>query len=170
MEDRALPFYPEQVAARAAFDHEPLRRSRQEVGDDRVDRDPPPGDGDPGLAGRNEDGTQPALPSLEVELARGRHLPDRAIGADGEHDRRVDVEIRSGRGAEIRRRLAQVAQLDAAFARELDEARDVPQADVQAVFEVEPVLDAFAQQGAPIGREMSTLSDDADERTVRFEA
>ena len=46
---------PRRRAARrraGALDDEPLRRAREEVGDDRVDGDPPARDRDPGLAGR----------------------------------------------------------------------------------------------------------------------
>ena len=48
MEQRSLPFDPEQLApARDAFEHERLGGAGDEVGDDRVDREPPPGDRDP---------------------------------------------------------------------------------------------------------------------------
>src|SRR5207253_3230548 len=81
------------AASRAPLDDEPLGRAREEVRDDGVDRYSPPGDDHPGLAGRDEDRAQAAPARLEVELARDGHLPDRAVGADGEDDRRIDREV-----------------------------------------------------------------------------
>ena len=55
MEQRALALDPEQLAAaRDALEHELLGGAGDEVGDDGVDGDPPAGDRDPGLAGRDE--------------------------------------------------------------------------------------------------------------------
>ena len=82
----------------------------EEVGDDRVDRDAPPGDRDARLARRDEDRLEPAPARLEVELDRDRLLPDRAVGADREDDRRVHPEVRPRRDVEALRRLAQVAE------------------------------------------------------------
>ncbi len=62
---------------------------------------------------------EPAPARLEIELDRDRLLADRAVGADREHDRRVDLEVRPRRDAQPRGRLAQVAQLDPALAGEL---------------------------------------------------
>src|SRR5204863_6493012 len=116
MDERALPLHPEELAAaRASFDDEAFGRAGDEVRDDRIDGYPPPRDRDARLAGRDEDRAQAAPPRFEIELARDGHLPDRAIGADREDDRRVDLEVRAGRGREIRGRAAQVAQLDAAL-------------------------------------------------------
>ena len=69
--ERALPFHEQELASAArAFDHERFRGAREEVGDDRIDGDAPPRDGDAGLTGRHEDGreTAPAEP-------RGRARP-----------------------------------------------------------------------------------------------
>ena len=49
------------------------------------------------LAGRDEARREPARPRLAVELERDRHLPDRAVGADREHDLRRQLEVRAGR-------------------------------------------------------------------------
>src|SRR5581483_12387868 len=104
MEDRALSLDPQQLAAPAAsLDDEALGGAGDEVGDHRVDGDPPAGDRDPGLSRRNEDRPLAAAPRLEVELERDGHLPDRAIRADGEHDRAGHVEDLAGRRGEIRR-------------------------------------------------------------------
>ena len=89
MEQRALALDPEQLAAAvAAFDHERLGGAGEEVGDDGVDGDPPPRDRDPGLAGRDELALDATAARLGVELERDGHLPDRAVGADGEDDLR----------------------------------------------------------------------------------
>jgi hypothetical protein len=167
MQDGALPLDPEQVAALAALDDQPLGRAREEVGDDRVDGDPPSRDRDPGLAGRDEHGAETALARLQVELTGRGHLPDRAVGADGQHDRGVDLEVRAGCGAQIVGRLAQVAQLDAVLVGQLGQAGDVVEADVEAVLEVEPMRDAALEQLLPVARKPAALSDDADERGIR---
>ena len=52
--------------------------------------------------GTNTD-AMPARARRAVELERDGHLPDRAVRADGEHDRRVDLEVRAGRAVEVRR-------------------------------------------------------------------
>ena len=77
MEDRALSLDPEQVASLAALDDETFGRAGKEVGNDRVDGDPPAGDRDPGLPRRHEDGAQPTLARFEVELA-GRRSSSRS--------------------------------------------------------------------------------------------
>src|SRR5205085_5236349 len=153
-------------APRALHD-EPLRRSGEEVRDDGVDGDPPPRDRDPGLAGRDEDRAQAAPPRLEVELAADGHLPDRAVGADGEDDARVRSEVLAGDRGEVGRRAAQVAKLHPAPTRELDEPRVVAEEDVEAVLDVEAALDARADQLDPLRREAPALRRDADERRRR---
>ena len=94
-----------------ALDHEPLGGAGDEVGDDGVDRDPPARDRDPGLPRGHEDRPDAAPARLEVELERDRHLPDRAVRADGEHDRARAREVLAGRGREIGGRAAEVAEL-----------------------------------------------------------
>ena len=110
VQERALALDPEQLAAALApLDDEALGGARDEVGHDRVDRDSPAGDHHPRLSRRDEDRPNTASPRLEVELARDGHLPDRAVGADGEDDRRVGAEVLTGGRGEVRRRPAQVA-------------------------------------------------------------
>ena len=170
MQDRALPLDPQEVTSLRALDDQPFRGAREEVGHHRVHGNPPAGDRDAGLAGRDEHGPEAAPARLEVELAGRGHLPDRAVRADREHDRRVDVEVRAGRGAEVRWGLAEVTQLDVVPARELDQLRVVLQAHVEAVLDVEAFRDAGAKKRPPVGGEASALRDDADERRVRVEA
>ena len=64
---------------------------------------------------------EPAPLRLAVELERDGHLPDRAVGADREHDPRRHLEVRAGRDVQPVGRLAQVAQLDAVPRGELDQ-------------------------------------------------
>ncbi len=119
VQDRALPLDPEELAAaRAPFDDEPLRRARDEVGDDRVDGDPPARDRDARLPGRNEQRALAAAARLEIELERDGHLSDRAVGADRQHDRPRYLEVRARRRRQVRGRPAQVAQHDAVLVRE----------------------------------------------------
>ncbi len=168
VEDRSLTLDPEQVAALPALDDEPLGRAGEEVGDDRVDGDAPAGDRDARLAGRDEHRTQAAIARLEVELAGRGHLPDRTVGADRQDDRRVDLEVRARRRAQVARRLAEIAQFDSAFAGELGEIRNVVEPDVQPVLDVEPLPDTALQQVLPIARKVAALGDDSDEGRVRL--
>ena len=105
-----------------------------------------------------------AAARLEVELERDRLLADRAVGADGQRDPRRDLEVLAGRDVQVGRRLAQVAQLDAVLARELDQLRVLGDELVQAALEVEAGRDRLLQQLAPGRREAAALRGDADER------
>ena len=170
VQEGALALDPEQLAAaRASLDDEPLGRTRKEVGDDRVDRDSPAGDRHARLAGRDEDRAQPSTPRFQVELAGDGHLPDRAVGPDREHDRRVDNEVLPGCGGEIRRRPPQVAQLDTAVIGERVELGVVTEKDVQTVLDVESVLDTGVEELHPLRRETPALRHDPDERGRRPE-
>ena len=83
--ERALALDDEQLAPTlGSLDDEPLGGAGDEVRDDRVDCDPPARDRDPGLAGRDELGVEPAPPRLAVELDRDGLLADRAVRADRE--------------------------------------------------------------------------------------
>src|SRR5213075_1217324 len=158
VQERALALDPEQLAAALApLDDEALCGARDEVGHDRVDRDSPAGDHHPRLSRRDEDRPNTASPRLEVELARDRHLPDRAVGADGEDDRRVDRQVLAGRGREPGRRPAQVAQLDASLLGERAKLRVVAEEDMEAVLDVETVLDTCAEKLHPRRREVPAL-------------
>ena len=119
--------------------------------------------------GTNSDAT-PRRFASRVEFDRDRHLSDREVGPDREHDPRRYVEVRAGRHVQIRRRLAQVARLDLVLARELDEVGVGGQELVQAVLDVEPFGDARADLLAERRREASARGGDADERSVRVEA
>ena len=166
--ERALPLDPEQAAAApSALDDELLGRAGEEIGDDGVDGDPPARDRDAGLAGGHEHRLEPAPARSAVELERDGHLPDRAVGADGEHDVRVDLEVGAGRDAQPGGRPAQVAQLDAVRRRQARELGVEGQELVQAVLDVETGGDRVAQQHAPLGREAAALRRDADERRRR---
>ena len=128
VEQRALALDEEHARrrARTPSSDELLGRAGDEVGDDGVDGDPPAGDRDPGLAGRDE-------------LARGcpRASPRASSSsatvifpiAQSEPTVRTSVapcvEVLARRHVEAGRRLAQVAQLDAvpAASRQLGVAR-----------------------------------------------
>ena len=168
MHERPLAFHEEELTAAApALDDEALRGAGEEVGDDGVDGDPPPCDRDPGLTRGNELRGEAAGLRGAVELERDRHLPDRAVRADGEHDVGVDLEVLARRAVEPGGRPAQVAQLDAVTLGERPELRVVADELVQPVLEREPVLEARAQQDAPGGREAAPLGRDADEGDLR---
>ncbi len=114
MRDRALALDEEQLsAALVPLDDEPLGCAGDEIRDDGVDGDPPAGDRDPRLPGRDEARREPARSRGPVELERDRHLPDRAVGADGEDVLRRLLEVGARGHVQVRGRAAQVAELDA---------------------------------------------------------
>ena len=171
MGERSLPLDEQQLAAAlVALDDEPLGRAGEEVGDDRVDGDPPARDRDPRLAGRDEARLDPARPRSPLQLERDGHLPDRAVRADREHDLRRDRQVRAGGDVQVGRRAAQVAQLDAVARRQLDQLRVVRQELVQAVLDVQALRRCSSQQLAPRRREAAALGRDADDRRRRAEA
>src|SRR5207244_5411765 len=124
------------------------------------DRERAAGDRDAGLPRRDELARETAAPRLRVELERDRHLPDRAVRADGEHDPRRVREVLAGRDVQAGRRLAQVAQLDAVATRQLGQLRIVGNELVQAVLDVEALRDRALQQVAPGRREAPALRRD----------
>ncbi len=168
---RALALDEEQLSpALVPFDDELLGRAGDEVGDDGVDRDAPAGDRDPGLPGRDEPRLDPARPGGAVELERHRHLPDRAVGADGEDVPRRLLQVGARGHVEVCGGSPQVAELHALLGREPAQLLVVGEELVQAVLDVEPVPDRALQQLAPRGREPSSGRRDADERRRRLEA
>ena len=160
----------QRAAALVTFDDEPLGGAGDEVGDDRVDGDPPARDRDSRLAGRDEARLDPARPRRPLELERDGHLPDRAVRADREHDLRRDRQVRARGDVEVVRRAAQVAQLDAVARRQLGQLRIVGQELVQPVLEVQALRDAALQELAPGRREPPALGRDPDHRRRRPEA
>ena len=172
VESDALALDPEQLSpARVPLDDEPLGRAGDEVGDDRVDGDPPAGDRDPGLAGRDEDRREPA-----ARCASRSSSSETVIFPIAQSEPTVSTIVAgSSRFSPVGHvqtggRLAQVAQLDAVLARELDQLRVVAQELVQAVLDVEPARDAALQELAPRRREAAARRGDADERRRRVEA
>ena len=171
MDERALPFDEEELpASPRPLDDQPLGRAGEEVGDHRVHGDPPARDRDSGLPGRHEHRVEPAPTRFEIELDRDRLLSDRAVGADRQHDRRVDLEVGPRRDAQPRGWLAEVVQLDPSLAGELGELGIVRDELVQAALDVEAGRDARLQQVSPGRREPAALSRNAHDGHCRLEA
>jgi hypothetical protein len=121
------------------------------------------------LPGGDEDRAEPAAAGFEVELERDGLLPDRAVGAHREDDRRRQLEVLARGDVQARRRPAQVTQLDVVLARERHELVVLADELVQAALDVEPRRDRLLQQLAPGGREAAALRGDADDRRRRPE-
>ena len=138
----------------APLDHKPLGGAREEVRDDGVDRDPPARDRDPGLPGRDEDRADAALPGSSVELKRHRHLPDRAVGADGQNDGGVVLEVRPARDGQAVGRPAQVSELDAVRARSARSGSSARR--IASRFDVEPRLDRVPEESPPDRRQVAS--------------
>ena len=154
-----------------ALDDELLGGAGDEVGDDRVDRDPPARDRDPRLAGRHELAADAAAARLAVELERRRSSSrSRSRSRRSRIDVAPCVEVLAGRHVQTRE-----AACAGRAARRRARAR-APQLGVvgdelvQAVLDVEPGRDAVLQQLAPRRREAPALRRDADERGRRLEA
>ena len=155
----------------AALDDQPLRRAGQEVGDHGVDGDPPAGDRDPGLPGRDEHRLQPSPARLEVELdarpssSRSRSPSRRSARSCAGTSRFSPVgTLRPGGGL---RRSRSSTPCRAASSREL---RVVADELVQAALDVEPLRDRALQQLAPGRREAASLGRHPDDRGRRAEA
>ena len=113
MRERALALDEQELATSSpTLDHEALRRSGDEVGDDRIDGDAPAGDRDPRLPGRDELRCDASSAGRPIELQRDRHLPDRAVRSDGEHAMRRDADVLTQRAVEIGRGPTQISKLD----------------------------------------------------------
>ena len=67
----------------------------------------------------------PARAQRVEDLQLRRHLADVAVGADGEHDRRVDVAHAAAGDVEVRGRPAEIVDRDAVLRRERRELRVV---------------------------------------------
>ena len=171
MDERALALDEEQLSAPLdAFDDELLRRAGEEVRRRPRRRRSPSRRSRSRLSGRDELRREARAPRRAVELERDGHLPDRAVGADRQHDRRAELQVRAGRDVQVGGRLAQVAQPDAVPRRELAQLGIVGEELVQAVLDVEAFAIALFEQLAPGRREAAALRRDADERGRRLEA
>ena len=138
MEDRALALHPEELAAALApLDDERLGGAGDEVGDDGVDRDPPAGDRDPRLPGRDEHRRTPrrrasrSSSSETVIFPIAQSEPTVSTIVPG------TFQVLAGRGREVARRPAQVAQLDVVPRREVGSSASSREEHVQAVLDVE---------------------------------
>ena len=83
VEERALPL-DEVPVIRVVRGREPLGGTGDEVGHDRIDRDPAAGDEDAGLPGRAEGAWDAAPAPFGFQRERGVHLADRRVGAHRE--------------------------------------------------------------------------------------
>src|SRR5690349_18795447 len=110
MDDRSLTLDEHDIRVLCRLQRESLGRARDEVPDHGVHRDTPALDENPGLPSRGERDAHAALAHRIPELELRRHLPDVAIGTDGENHGRTIVELAypSPRDVEVVRRLAQV--------------------------------------------------------------
>ena len=143
MDERALALDPEQLAAALARPRRRAARPRRRGSPRRPRRPRSPTRRSRSRSGRSGRTpiSSPRLARRAVELDDDGHLPDRAVGADGEDDLGVDLEVRAGRDAEPGRRPAQVAQLDAVLAGEPAQLGVVADELVQPVLDVEARAD-----------------------------
>src|SRR6266566_2344648 len=86
----ALSFQEHDVVVLRALEDQLLRGAGDEVRYDRIHRDPPALDEDPGLPRRHEARAMAALHQRIAELQLRGHLADVAIGSHREHDQRVN--------------------------------------------------------------------------------
>src|SRR5215211_6860876 len=165
VDDRSLALDPEELSPTlGALDHELLGGAREEVGDDRIDRDPPARDHDPRLPRRYEHRGDSSLTRRLVELERDGHLPDRAVRSYGQDGRCLDLEVRAGRHRETLGRPPQVAKIYAVLAREGSEIRIVRDEDVHPRLDVQSRFDRIAEDSLPRRRKPPALRRDGSGR------
>ena len=169
MNDRTLPFHEHEVGLGSAIEHQLFRRAGDEIGDHGVDADSPPFDEDAGLPGGGEAGPDALFPQRAEKLELRGHLPDVAVGADGEHHGRVHVSNAAVGDGDLRWRPTQVVDGDVVLACNLDELGNVTEEAVQATPHLEPVLDGAAHELHPFGRNLAARRRDADEEGVGTE-
>ena len=159
MDERALALHPEQLAAAlAALDDEALGGAGDEVGDDRVDRDPPAGDRHARLPGRDEDRA-----ARRAAAPRGRARSETVIFPIAQSEPTVRTIVASTarfspvaveRSAGGRRRSRSSTPRSAASALSSGSSDEE---HVEAVLDVEALLDAVAEELHPRGREVPAL-------------
>ena len=162
--ERALSLDEEQLSpARRTLDDEPLGCAGEEVGHDRVDRDPPASDRDAGLARRHEDGLEPR------RLASRSSSTATVFFPIAQSEPTVSTIFAStSRLAPVGtlgpRRPAKVAELDAVPSGERGQLRILRDELVEAALDVEAVRDRALQELTPGRRKAPTLGRDSDDR------
>src|SRR5205085_11682293 len=120
-----------------------------EIRDDGVHGDAAAFDQDSGLPGAGERDAMAACLERRTKLQGGGHLADVAIGADGEHDRRVDVPHTAGGDDQIARRLAEVTDRDAMSSGKGGEFGIISDEEVKSAPDLESLLDGRSKRLAP---------------------
>ena len=149
MRERTLAFDDHPVGALGRIADEHFGRAGDEVGDDRVHRDPCTCDRDPGLSRRDELDALARTTQGRRDLERRGHLPDRGIRTDGEDYARPFARPAMAADRQIRRRLAKLAHGAAPAFRGGSEPGVREHALVQTVPDREAALQG-ASEGGPI--------------------
>ena len=164
---RALTFDDHPVRVLGGRAHHLLRRAGDEVGDDRVDRDPLARDRDPGLAGRDERGLLTHAAQRRDDLERRGHLSDGGVGADGQYDGHALARPPMAADRQVVRRLTQLAHRRVAALRGLGEIRVAEDALVQTVPHRDAALERAREERPVLVRDPPARGGGADEQHVR---
>jgi hypothetical protein len=167
--DAALPFNQDDVGILRALQGDLLRRARDEVGDHRVHRDPPPLEHDPRLAGRHEPRAEsaPVEPPHELELCG--HFPDVAVRAHRQHYVRVEQPGPSRRDGQARRGAPDVRYGPPGRPRTGGEHGIGAEKRVQPGEQIAAGVERLGQPPMPLGGKPPPHRSYADEDSVRTE-
>jgi hypothetical protein len=160
VEERALPFHEVPVVS-IIGGAEPFDGTRDEVGDDRVDRDALARNQDAGLAGGAEIGLHAARLHLLFQRQGRVHLAAGAVGANGEDA--LARALRALAGGEGLGRMADIEQASTMALGRLPDRGAVGEAHVQAGGHVHAGLDAGNDCGGPVLRQDPARIGDPDQ-------
>ena len=89
MNDRPLPFHQHDIRRLRGLDRERLGGASDEISNNGVDRNAPPLHENAGLTRGGKIHAMSKLPHRRLHLQLRGHLPDVAVGTDGQHNRGV---------------------------------------------------------------------------------
>src|SRR5918998_1418845 len=153
---RALALDQDQIRlSTRRLQDELLRSPGDEVRDDGIHADAPPGDDDARLPRRDELGPHAGLARGALELQGRRHLAYRRVRPDGENHLRLDPEPIPGEEGDVRGRLAHVPD---PLAGELGD-----ETLVEAAHDLEPGVGGFAEHRHQLLRQPTARRGEPDE-------
>ncbi len=112
----------------------------------------------------------PRVVELPGDLQLSGHLPDVAVGADGEDDERLDLLRLARSHRQVGRRAAQIVDLHSPGPGPIGQHRIVGDESVQTAPDAAPGVDRLGQPLPPLFRQLSADRGDADQHGVGLAA
>ena len=144
---------------------EPLGGTGDEIGHDRIDRDPAARNEDAGLPGRAEGAVDAAPVPFGFERERGVHLADRGIGAHREQALAGSADARSH--LELLRRMAHVEEMPAVRLGRIAHRRQVAEPHMKPAGHVEARFERRHEGGDPALADHAARVGDTDDEALR---